>query len=133
MIFYAFDLTPDSSRVFGGDARHKESFLVTSDARGNGRDLERGFAFAIDDFGEVLTQRPMQIHLSEPEVRYRRSLKRVQDFLHAGFTRAKPLEKVSSFFTRQRGEDATSGFVLNAKFRASTEVGLRRSESPPEG
>jgi hypothetical protein len=71
--------------------------IALEDFRGDGEDLLRRLARAVNDFWEILAQRALEIHLSEAEVCYRRSLKCAQGVVHGRFTSPHALQKFFRF------------------------------------
>ena len=103
------EFSANGAGVGEGDAGDEEALLACGKFGRDGGDLSGSLAFAVDDFGEILAQGAMEVHLGEPEIGNGRGLERPHDFLARDLTGAKCLEQRIGFRGRHGGKMPIEG------------------------
>jgi len=92
----AFEFLAKEAGVFDGDARDEDALFAFEELGGDFDDLFGCFAGAKNDFGKILAERAMRVHLGETEIYGGRRLESLQNLGPAHSAR-------SEFFQQFRG------------------------------
>ena len=97
MVNGVLELPADEARVFDGDARNEDALFPREEFSGDFDNLTGRFAGAKNDFGKILAQRPMGVHLGKAEVGDGRGLEGAQHGFAGRAAGAKIFQQLAGF------------------------------------
>ena len=97
MINGFLELPSNRARLVFSDPRDEQALFSFENLAGDLGNLVGSLAFAINNLGEILAQRAMQVHLGKSQISQRRGLESTQNLAGSDAPRAKLLQQSDGF------------------------------------